>query len=780
MSLVCVNGHENPDGNAFCASCGSPLAQPAAGSPLPPPVDMPPPPVDLPPPPATPAAAPPPPVPPVVPAPEPVVGVHPGQVPPGPATPPGPPSGPGGSFAAPAAQPPAQPPAPPGPPTMSGPPTGAPGPAAQEPQADAGRRSWLLPALVLGALLLVAGGVGAWFLFGRDSGGSSDLVVFAEPDGDRSRLFLGRSDDDPRDLVEFADDASLIPFVSTGPDSRIRTAPAVVPHDGGVMAAWSDGEESVVAMVRPDDSEPEELFSEDGYASISLDDSGERYMIDRSPPDGGSSSCYVGVIGERPERIGRADSCDLHGSGRIVAMDSDDGSDDEFDESSGTTSYEGSIYDFDGEELGSFSVDGYPTFSPLGGRLSAVGQDEVVVLDADDGSEVATAEGDELLFLGWATRSETLLYGASEDGAASLRVIDEDGGDSEVLRGPEVTGQLTADGSVVIGAARQDDQVTLSRIEVGGEPQQLLEGDGLDFALLGEDAPKVIAWSTESGSVWFGDAMSGEPAAVGEVEDLGGVSSVSLDEATGVAYLVAYAGDDAALFRIEEDGLTEITDSWNYLEVHQIVDGRVVVTASDGDEAVLLLVDGDEAREIDTAPQISEPLIEGSRLVWSSIDDVDDRGDAEVRSVGLGADDQPETLQRDLRLEGRDVGHDRPWTSFREEGGEIVWIQGGPVCEDYPDLTNSNDEGEIDGSEVRYCLAVPSSGASVTVSVRADLDTTLTLLDESGSEVDYNDDFDGSDPFLDLSLGRGVYTVVLEPYDSSNFGSYSISASVAG
>lgn len=643
----------------------------------------------------------------------------------------------------------------------------------------------MLPALVLGALVLVAGGVGAWFLFGRDSGGASDLVVFAEPDGDRSRLFLGRPGDDPRDLVEFVDDANLVPFFATGPDSRTQRAAAVVPHDGGVMAAWSDGEETVVAVVRRDDSEPEELFSEDGYASVSLDESGERYLIERSAPDGGASSCYIGRIGERPERVARAEACDISGSGRVLAMDSDGGSDsdsdEEFDEESGPTGYDGTVLDFDGKELGSFSVDGYPSFSPLGGRLSAIGDDELVVLDADDGSEVATAQGDDLQFLGWATGSETLLYGMSVGDEAVLATIGEDGSDDEVLRGAAVTGQLTHDGATVIGATRNDDAVSVSRIEVGsGDAEQLVEGDELDFALLGDESPKLIVWSNESGEVWFGDATSGELSSVGEIEDFSGVSAVSLDEAEGVAYLDVYAGDDSALLRVAGDELTEVTDGWSYLEVDQIADGRVVVTASEDNESTLLLIDGEDVREIDTSEGILLPLIEGSRLVWTAVEDAEDRGDAEVRSVGLGADDQPETLQRDLRLEGRDVATDMPWTAYREEGGDLVWVEGGPVCREYTDLTNSSDEGEVDGTGVSYCLAVPSSGASVTVSVSADLDTKLTLLDETGTQVGYSDDYDGSDPYLDLSLGRGLYTVVLEPYSSSNFGSYSISASVDG
>ena len=38
MSVKCSQGHENPDGSAFCDECGEPLAAPVATAPAPAPV----------------------------------------------------------------------------------------------------------------------------------------------------------------------------------------------------------------------------------------------------------------------------------------------------------------------------------------------------------------------------------------------------------------------------------------------------------------------------------------------------------------------------------------------------------------------------------------------------------------------------------------------------------------------------------------------------------------------------------------------------------------------
>jgi hypothetical protein len=58
------------------------------------------------------------------------------------------------------------------------------------------------------------------------------------------------------------------------------------------------------------------------------------------------------------------------------------------------------------------------------------------------------------------------------------------------------------------------------------------------------------------------------------------------------------------------------------------------------------------------------------------------------------------------------------------------------------------------------------------------LDAILILWDERGRDIAYNDDYDGSDPFLSLGLAPGIYYIQVAPYGGHGAGPYELRVKV--
>ena len=92
--------------------------------------------------------------------------------------------------------------------------------------------------------------------------------------------------------------------------------------------------------------------------------------------------------------------------------------------------------------------------------------------------------------------------------------------------------------------------------------------------------------------------------------------------------------------------------------------------------------------------------------------------------------------------------------------------------------------GEFDissGEDADYfAFRIPASqhGVEITIDIDADslgsgLDSYITLYDETGEEIAYDDDTDGSDPFLSGPLTEGLYYIEVQGYSGST-GAYTL------
>jgi len=83
----------------------------------------------------------------------------------------------------------------------------------------------------------------------------------------------------------------------------------------------------------------------------------------------------------------------------------------------------------------------------------------------------------------------------------------------------------------------------------------------------------------------------------------------------------------------------------------------------------------------------------------------------------------------------------------------------------------------VDGNDF-YCFYVYQPGL-VTFDVDAvqsgsDLDAVLELYDEYGTSLDYSDDMDGYDPYLEVYLLPGLYYLEVKGYASTSIGWYDL------
>jgi hypothetical protein len=84
-------------------------------------------------------------------------------------------------------------------------------------------------------------------------------------------------------------------------------------------------------------------------------------------------------------------------------------------------------------------------------------------------------------------------------------------------------------------------------------------------------------------------------------------------------------------------------------------------------------------------------------------------------------------------------------------------------------------EGSIDSTGVdEVCLEVDDDGTDVVVRATSDDDTALTLFDEDGSEVAYNDDDDGLDPALEVVLDAGTYRIEVSTWGGGSSDAYTL------
>ncbi|MCK6580917.1 MAG: PPC domain-containing protein [Anaerolineae bacterium] len=84
------------------------------------------------------------------------------------------------------------------------------------------------------------------------------------------------------------------------------------------------------------------------------------------------------------------------------------------------------------------------------------------------------------------------------------------------------------------------------------------------------------------------------------------------------------------------------------------------------------------------------------------------------------------------------------------------------------------------GDDVRYSFA-GSSGDTVTIAMYADFDTYLELVDANNRQIAFNDDYDGLNSQIDVTLpSDGTYTIVARGFQSDANGAFTLTLDIAG
>jgi hypothetical protein len=727
---TCANGHANQEGLLYCTVCGSPLA-------------------------AAPAAMPPP-------------------VPP---TPPGMPPLP------PTAGPPMQP-------YVPADPT-----AAGDGSTKKGKSKVIIGVVAVVAVVAAAAGA-VTLLGGDDGGGDSNLVVLGEPNDEAADLYLVPMGTDLAEAEPFVDDAILAPFSAfqdpTSGNSVI--APAILPISGGAVVAWYADEELTIGAVDRATGEVTELYDDEATGTPIFDSARNRVLLQTYDDQ---SSCYAGELGQELERLARADGCMFDPSGLLVSYDgNDDGS------------YDVTVHDDAGEELPGIELDTYPAVSTTGNWIYGSGQgDGIEVFDARTGEEAASVGDDQSLVLASAAAADVLLYGTDEgDDEVSVGAITADGETHDLASGEAMSGELSNDGTQAILLDTTSDGATLSRVDVAsGDATELLDEDDLQFEILQGDSPQILAWRDDGSSVWIGDVASGELRDVGDLGDAGFVNQISWDGSHSTLYISASGDDETALYRLLSGADTELEDlggDWSSFSVGEVgTDGTILGSATDGDDTVLVTVSGDQVEEIDSNGTIVSAHLGDSSVTYTSADAYDQLDDAEVLSAPTNGEGPPETLYENTVLFGRaegavgtqdhfslselDLG--RPVIGGFTEIGDTIDDVGNTIDDvgEYVDIAGCSEtlsdgdsySGYLDGAPETLCVDVTTSGY-LTVSVDADIDTKLTLYDDSDSEVAYSDDDDpdgGYDPYFDgIFVSEGTHSLVIENYYSDDTGGYTL------
>lgn len=739
---TCSSGHANFGEARFCSTCGLPL-DPTSSDPIPP-ADSP----------WSPAGAAAPPV-----SPPPTAPVF------------LPPSSTSSPWATDSAAPPPPPQMPPGAVPLD---AGTPAPERKH----KGRK-----VVVIGVVAVLALGAAAFAgmqVLGSDDA-ESNLLLVAEPDGDDNDLFLIERGQDIEDAKPFATGAwaNSLSVVGSTAASNNTISPDIIPMSGGALVAWSDDDDTIVALVKPGNDEPKELYREEGDASVQIDKAGEHLLIANSVDDG--QICFYGTLTEEPEQVGAGDSCFFDAGGNMITLDSD--SDEEDFEDFEDVTYAVTISTSSGDELSSFSVPSYPYSSPTGALIAAETGESLVVHRASDGEELVEVQGDEVTSWGWASDADALLYAKQVGDEASIGVIDADGDTRELVTGASVSGEITDDGSTFIAATRADGEVTLSRVDTAsGEGTDLLVEDDLSYSLLPGPEPKVVAWDGD-GDVWYGSATSGDLEDVGSIDDLEYVESLAFDPRSGLTYISGGDSDDEVTLYAIGDEITELDGTWSSIDVIQLDDGRLLVHAwEEDDDATLIVVSDGEANEIDSEGSIITPRFEGANVLYSVSDDYESGDGTEVRLAPADGSGKPETVWEGVEIVGHANAATAPYSIYAGLDGAPYWFDAAGQCDDAPDITDDSSSGEIDESGVFYCLVVPSGGSDVTITVSSDIDTELSVYDEEDDEAAYSDDDsedgEGWDPYIDTFLTSGVYTIELFPYDEET-GTYDISVELS-
>jgi hypothetical protein len=619
---------------------------------------------------------------------------------------------------------------------------------------------------------LVAGGVAARRTLRATPEAGSGLVVLGDP-GDRAEwLSFGRLDAEPTELTDFAGGASLLPWrlIDATPESEGANEQdvAAIPHDGGAMVAWYRDDRTTVAVVRPDEAAPEPLLEVDGSASLFWDPETQRYAA-----VGDADACFSGTVGRPAGRIGRQGRCSVHPSGRILVLD-------ELDDGATTPTYDAAVLELSGTEVAEFQAEGSVEFSPAGGRIAVSTDGQVILVDPADGSLVGRADGRELVRLGWATTAEVLLLASSGDDGAVLSVLGEDGQTEEVLRGPEVTGQISPDGATVIGATQEGRRVTIARIDVAsGTTETLLEGDDLRFVVLGTGTrPQLIVWSPRNGATWRGEIDRGDLTKVGKigtgqpsdpVDDFEATQAPALflDEDTGTMYSTVPDGNgtEVSLIAVDEAGVRRVAGPWQSVRVEQLNDGTLLAVAWDGENEVLVMVQGDEVSELDTAERVEAPYFDGERVVYTWTEQLTAPDAAEVRMVEVDGDRRPVTLQQGRRVVGRTVP--RP-TVTQGGANPQIWLAANPQCRIDPDIRYA-DRQELYGTEpARLCLAVGPPRGRVIITASLPPSVTMTVTDQAGEVIDTLVGA-GESVVFERVLDVGLYRVELVASDPDGF-----------
>jgi hypothetical protein len=644
-----------------------------------------------------------------------------------------------------------------------------------------GRKRGIVAVGVIAAIAVVGGAavVGSQLL--GDDDASPTVLVIEDPSddggGDLSLVELGS---DPKDAAVFAKDASVVPIrrASDDPLAPPTSGPDVLPFDGGYLVAWEVYDEedegtSTIAVIEPGASEPTRvLLEEEGGISVVVDPTGQRLVV-----SAWEAGCFVGTVGEELERISRATSCDLTPSGTILAYEL------EYDEeTSESLPSEISVFDLEGDELATFEAT-TANWTADGSHAISATDDEVSLIEARTGEEVATADGEALQVLSTVGADGRILIGTRSDDEATLSTLAVDGERTDLVTAPGVTGQQVLGTDTVIGATEDGDgTISLARYDADGDEEPLIDDeDGLGFAVIDQADPALLAWNAD-GDLWGGSATSGDLVELGSLDDGVGPTSALYDPSSATGYLFAYDDErsKASVLRIADGELETVLDGWASMWAVTGDASAVVVNAYDEDYDTLVAIDGTETNELDGADGIGQISERGAALVYTVFDGDDEDQEPTVRTVSTDASTDPEDLFAGFSLSATswvEPGLPDAYLGNEAEDGSI-WVRGGGSCGSQAAWTD-DEAGSIDSSGVTGCLEVPAGGATVIIDIDADIDTVLELYDEFGDEVASSDDVDDFDPYLDVYLDEGEYQVSLYPYDDET-GSFEASITIDG
>lgn len=551
--------------------------------------------------------------------------------------------------------------------------------------------------------------------------------------------------------------------------------------DDEVVAAWSDGVDTVVSQASLLTGQVDELFRAEGRVKV-FHDAEDEWILVVSDTDRGKA-CSAGRVGSPIREVVRASGCAFSPSGRLLAWDATDLAGD-------VPTYDVEAFEVDGTRLSSFTSTGPPLINRSGRRVQVGDGRGFAIVDPATGEQLATTGDVEGLEpLGWLRGGSLVYLRTTEPGLVTLEELgpEESGARGEPLAsGDALRAEIVGDRSHIVVGARRGDTFAIERIEVSGLGErplaiELYAGAEVEYRVFNDaddmedpTKPHIVAWTPGGGSVWSGSVRGLSLAEVGTVPEVAAGAPMAFDPESDTVYLMAHGdGPDTGLgLYAVGDEVQRLTKGWDSVEVVDVSDGVALVLADGGRTGTLALAAPGEWTVLDEAHGMSRPMVVDGVASWSTWDSGVDR--RTVRSARLRGREEAATTYEDAGIAGRAVapellvltGEQEP--RMREADG---------ICHrsDRPDITERS--GTLDlGVGRDHCVGNALVPGTWQVQVTAAVPVGLQLRDSSTGEV-LAESGPATTATLEAALDGRTYELRIEATDDLPDGTVDIESS---